>query len=165
MSLSDRRKILLGGAALVALAGCGFRPVYGSGGAGQALRGAVRLDDPVTRADFQLVQAVEDLLGRPENERFTLSYTVTQETVGAGRLQGFGDTRFQIFGTLAYSVTEVATGILRAQGSVSGNTAYSSTGTQLATQTAAEDAEARLMRMLAESLVTRLFVEPGLQGA
>ena len=50
-------------------------------------------------------------------------------------------------------------------GSVSGNTAYSSTGTQLATQTAAEDAEARLMRMLAESLVARLFVEPGLQGA
>lgn len=165
MSLSERRTLLTGMGALLALAGCGFRPVHGRGGTGQALRGAIRLDDPVTRADFQLVQAVEDLLGRPDAARFSLAYTIEQEQVGAGRLQGFGETRVQIFGTLTYSVTDIDTGTLRAQGSVRGNVAYSTTATQLATQTAAEDAELRLMRMLAESLVTRLYVEPGLQGA
>ena len=163
MWLSDRRAFVAGGLAL--LAGCGFRPVYGPGGAGGALRGAVRLADPASRAEFHLVAAVEELLGRPDAARLALAYTLTQEQVGAGLVQGFGDTRVQVFGTLAYTVTDIATGAQRAQGSVTGNVAYSTTGTQLATLTAAEDAERRLMRMLAESLVTRLYTEPGLQGA
>ena len=37
-----------------------------------------------------------------------------------------------------------------------------SRSTQLSTLTAAEDAELRLMRMLAEGLITRLYTEPGL---
>lgn len=165
MWLSDRRKLLAGAMALMALSACGFRPVHGHGGTGQALRGAVRMDDPVTRGDFMLVQAVEELLGRPDPARFALSYTVTQEREGAGRVQGFGDTRIQLFGTLTYTVTEIATGIERAAGTIRANSAYSTTATQLATLTAAEDAERRLMQMLADGLVTRLYTEPGLQGA
>ncbi|GAB4262904.1 MAG: LPS assembly lipoprotein LptE [Pararhodobacter sp.] len=165
MSLSDRRKVLSGLAALGLLAGCGFRPVYGNGGTGRALRGAIRADDPVTRADFHFVSSFEDLIGRPDAARFALAYTIEQEEIGGGDLQNFGDTRIQLFGRLRYTVTDLATGAVRAEGEVRGNTAYSTTGTQLATLTAAEDAELRLMRMLAESLVTRLYTEPGLAQA
>lgn len=156
--------MLAGGGAL-ALSGCGFRPVYGSGGPGRALRGAVRLADPVSRADYQFVAAFEESLGRPDAARFDLAYTIAQREVGGGVLQDFGATRVQIFGTVDFTVTEPGTGIERATGRIEANTVYSTTGTQLASLTAAEDAQLRLMRMLADGLVTRLYTEPGLAPA
>lgn len=162
MWLSDRRGVLTGLAAL-ALAGCGLRPVYGGGGAGRALRGAIRADDPVSRADFHFVAALEELLGRPESARFALAYTIATREVGGGALQNFGATRMQVFGTLDFTLTEGDATV--AEGEITGEVAYSTTGTQLATLTAAEDARLRLMRILAEGLVTRLYTEPGLQAA
>lgn len=165
MLCCDRRGFLAGLGALTLTASCDFRPVYGTQGNGRALRGAIRTDDPVSRADFQFVSAFEDLLGRPDAARYALAYTITQDDVGAGVLQGFGATRVQVFGTLAYTVTNLATGAQVAAGEVSNNTAYSATGTQFATRAAAEDAEVRLMRILAEAVVTRLYTEPGLTAA
>ncbi|MCB1407471.1 MAG: twin-arginine translocation signal domain-containing protein [Rhodobacteraceae bacterium] len=165
MLCSDRRGFLAGLGALGLMAGCGFSPVYGPDGAGRALRGAVRADDPASRADFQFVAAFEDLLGRPESPRFALAYTIALRNVSSGDIQDIGATRIQRFGTLEFTVTELATGATVATGEVSNNTTYSTTGTQLATMTAAEDAELRLMRILAEALVTRLYTEPGLAAA
>lgn len=162
MWFSDRRGVLAGLGALTLTSACGFRPVYGNGGTGQALRGAIRLDDPVSRADFQFLGAVEDLIGRPTEPRYALAYTIEQRRSGGGNVQDFGATRVQIFGTLDFVVTDILTGAERAAGQITGNTAYSTTGTQFASRTAAEDAELRLMRMLADRLVTRLYTEPGL---
>lgn len=160
MWLSDRRGFLTGLAAL-ALAGCGFRPVYGEGGTGRALRHAVRAADPVSRDDFHFVAALEEALGRPDAPRYDLAYTITTREAGAGTVRDFGATRFQVFGMLDFSLTDMA-GAIVAQGRIEGDSAYSSTGTQLATLTAAEDAHLRLMRVLADRLVTRLHATPGL---
>lgn len=162
MWLSDRRAILLGA---LALAGCGFRPVYGEGGSGRALRQAVRAADPVSPEDFHFVAALDEVLGRPDSPRYDLAYAIALREEGAGTVQGLGATRMQVFGTLDFTLTDIATGATVAQGQVSGDSAYSSTGTQLATLTAAEDARLRLMRMLAERLVTRLYAVPGLSAA
>lgn len=160
-----RRGILalaLGGV-LALGAGCGFSPVYGEHGAGRALRNAVRADDPVSRTDFQFVAAFEDLLGRPgAAPRWSLAYSIETRDAGGGVLQNFGATRVQVFGTLDFSLTDSASGAEVASGRIEANTVYSTTGTQLSTLTAAEDASLRLMRMLAEALVTRLYTEPGL---
>ncbi|MCB1410275.1 MAG: hypothetical protein H6899_07180 [Rhodobacter sp.] len=161
MWLSDRRGFLTALGAF-GLAGCGFRPVYGEGGTGRALRGAIRADDPVSRADFDFVAAFEDILGRPVQPRFAMAYTIATHEVGGGVVQNFGATRVQVFGTLDFAVTDLADGTTRASGRVEGNTVYSTTGTQLASHAAQEDAQLRLMRMLADSLVTRLYTEPGL---
>jgi LPS-assembly lipoprotein len=56
MWLSDRRAFLLGA---LALAGCGFTPAYAPGGAGAALRGQVRADDPTDSLGFAFVGALE----------------------------------------------------------------------------------------------------------
>lgn len=161
MWCSDRRGFLrLAGA--LSLAGCGFRPVYGHGGTGRALRNAVRADDPVSRADFQFLHALEDLLGRPTAPRFALAYSIETRDVGGGVVQNFGATRVQLFGTLHFALTDLGTGATLAEGQVEGNTVYSTTGTQLSTLTAAEDASLRLMRILADALVTRLYTEPGI---
>ncbi len=162
MWLSDRRGFLTGLGAL-ALSGCTFRPVYGTGGAGSALRGTIRAADPVTRNDFHFVAAFEELLGRPEAPRHDLAYAIATREVGGGTLRGFGATRIQVFGTVDFTVTDGPR--VLAQGQVEGETAYSTTGTQLAALTAAEDAHLRLMRLLAERLVTRLYTEPALNRA
>jgi hypothetical protein len=44
-------------------------------------------------------------------------------------------------------------------------TAFSTTATQLASQAAEDDAELRLMRMLADSVVQRLLADPALAAA
>lgn len=165
MLSSKRRGFLAGLGAAALVAGCGFRPVYGPQGQGRALRGAVRLEDPVSRSDFHFVTAFEDVLGRPTAPRYALAYQITTEERGGGAVQNFGDTRIQVFGTLGFSVTDIASGAEVATGEIRNNTTYSTTSTQLATLAAKEDAELRLMRILAESLATRLYTEPGLSPA
>ena len=162
MWCSDRRAFVLGLAAF-ALAGCRFEPVYGPGGSGTALMGSVRADDPVSRADFNFVAALEERLGRPVAPRYALAYRITQREVETGVVRGIGASRIQLRGQLDFTLTDQATGAQVAQGRVEADSAYSTTSTQLATLTAAEDAELRLMRMLADGLVTRLMSEPGLR--
>jgi LPS-assembly lipoprotein len=157
MSSFDRRAALFG---LMALAGCGFAPVYAPGGQGAALRGAIRAADPVTRADQQFLIAFEERLGRPNAAPLTLSYTIAQDRTGAGRIDGLGPSRMTVQGRLAYSLRRGETEVARGQ--VAASSSYSTTSTQLATLTAAEDAEARLMVLLADALVARLLIEPGL---
>jgi LPS-assembly lipoprotein len=163
MWCSDRRAIL-GGLAALALAGCGFEPVYGPGGAGRELMGTVRADDPVTRADYQFVAAFEERLGRPVAPRYALAYRIERRVVETGVIRGVGASRIQLLGALDFVLTDAATGAQLAQGRVEAETGYSTTSTQLATLAAAEDAELRLMRMLADALVTRLMTEPGLRA-
>jgi len=163
MSSSDRRAVLAGLGALALAGGCGFRPAYAPGGAGRSLQGQVRAADPVSRADFQFLTAFEDRLGRPAAPRFELAYRIAVDRTDAGRIQGQGATRVLLAGRLDYDLTE--SGRSLAQGRVSAETAFSTTATQLAAQTAAEDAELRLMRMLADGLIDRLLADPTLAGA
>ena len=157
MSLSDRRTLLLTFAALPLAAACGFSPAYAPGGAGQALRGQVRAADPVRSRDFDFVAAIEDRLGRPSAQRFDLIYSITTSERGAARIPGLGDSRITLFGTVTYQLTDSATGDVVTEGSLRNFTNYSTTDTQLATRRAQEDAEARLMRILADQVVARLI--------
>ena len=156
MLLSDRRTVLLG---LLALPACGFTPAYAPGGAGQALRGQVRAADPATSLDFDFVAALEQRLGRPAIPRFDLAYTIATTERSAAQVSGFGATRNSVFGTLDYSLTERATGDVVSEGSLRNFTNYSITDTQLAVRRAKEDAEARLMQILADQLATRLLAD------
>ena len=157
MSLSDRRQVLLALAALPLAAACGFTPAYAPGGAGAVLRGQVRADDPKTNLDFDFVAALEERLGRPQTARFALGYVVTVSERASGQVAGLGETRVALFGNLDYTLTETATGQVVAQDSLRNFTNYSTTSTQLATLRAREDAERRLMRILADQVATRLI--------
>ncbi len=63
MWLSDRRTFLAFLAA-GALGACGFTPVYGPGGTGEGLRGAITIAAPDDREGFELVKQLENRLGR-----------------------------------------------------------------------------------------------------
>ncbi len=149
-----RRGLLI---APLLLAACGFAPAYGPGGGATRLTGAVRVQDPVDKNGFDLVERLEERLGRPEATRYDLAYTITTESVGVGITSDNKTTRYNLKGVIDYSLTEQATGARVTGGRVQSFTAYSATGSTVAGLAAEEDAAYRLMRILADQIVARLI--------
>ena len=69
----------------------------------------------------------------------------------------WGATRIALLGRIDYALTDTASGETVASGNLRNVTNYSTTDNQLATQRAREDAEERLMRILADQVATRLL--------
>ena len=154
MSSCNRRVFLL---MPLALAACGFAPAYAPGGPATALLGTVRAQDPTDKNAFDLVERLEERLGRPENHRYDLAYTITTEAVGVGITTENEITRFNLKGVIDYTLSDRATGTRIAGGRVQSFTAYSATGSTVAGLAAEEDAATRLMRLLADQIVARLI--------
>lgn len=139
------------------LAACGFTPAYAPDGPATALLGAVRVQDPTDRNGFDLVQRLEERLGRPEADRYDLAFTITTEVVGVGITTENEISRFNLKGEVSYTLTDRATGTRVAGGRVQNFTAYSATGSTVAVLAAEEDAATRLMRIMADQIVARLI--------
>lgn len=154
MSSCNRRTVLL---APLALAACGFTPAYAPGGAATALLGTVRAQDPTTKNGFDLVERLEERLGRPDNHRYDLAYTISTQAVGVGLTTDNEITRFNLNGVIDYTLSDHASGTRIAGGRVQSFTAYSATGSTVAGLSAEEDAAYRLMRILADQIVARLI--------
>jgi LPS-assembly lipoprotein len=140
----------------LALAACGFTPAYAPGGGASGLMGAIRVQDPNDKNGFDLVERLEERLGRPEAIRYDLAFTITTEAVGVGITTENEISRFNLKGAVDYTLTERATGARIAGGRVQSFTAYSATGSTVAGLAAEEDAATRLMRILADQIVARL---------
>ncbi|MEL6802001.1 MAG: LPS assembly lipoprotein LptE [Pseudomonadota bacterium] len=155
MSLYSRRFVL---ALPVVVAGCGFTPVYGPGGAAEGLRGRVDVDPPRDTVGFELVRQLEDRFGLPDqvDYRLTADVFVSEEELGITPDQEI--TRFNVLGRVRFALFDLTSGDLVTDGEVSNFTSYSATGTPFATQTARQDARDRLMGVLADQIVARLLV-------
>lgn len=162
MWFSDRRSVLLGGVA--ALAGCGFTPAYAPGGAAANLQGRFLIDAPTDKRGFDLVERLEERMGRPTDAAFALGYTIKTDDVDIGVSPTNAITRFNLTGTVTYTVTNLQNDKVLASGQVRNFTAYSATGTTVATRTAEIDARRRLMRILADQIVAQLLATPGAWG-
>ena len=89
---SDRRIALLG---LVALAGCGFHPVYGPGSAAGILLGHVQITAPETVEGYRLLQALRDRLGDSIGTAYDLTVTLDISQVAAATTaEGQHDTLY-----------------------------------------------------------------------
>lgn len=150
----SRRAFLLAPALLAA---CGFTPAYGPGGSAGKLTETIWVQDPTDKNAFDLVERLEERLGRPETIRYDLAYTITTETVGVGITTDNKITRYNVKGVVDYTLTERATGVQVAGGRVQSFTAFSATGSTVAGLAAEEDASLRLMRILADQIVARLI--------
>jgi LPS-assembly lipoprotein len=150
----NRRTLLL---APLALAACGFTPALAPEGPASRLLGAVYVQDPTDKAGFDLVERLEERLGRPESPQYDLTYTITTETVGAGFTTDNQITRYNVKGVIDYTLTDRGTGTRVTGGRVQSFTAYAATGSTVAGLAAEEDAALRLMRLLADQIVGRLI--------
>jgi LPS-assembly lipoprotein len=156
MSWSRRALIL----SAVALAGCGYAPVYGPAGAAGALRGAVLAEAPVTDFGFDFVRRVEGRLGLPDAPAWALAWAVdTQEEALA--IDGTNAiTRLNLEGRLAWTLTPIGAEAPVRQGTERAFTAWSATGSTISTLESERDARARLAVILADAVVARLLADP-----
>ncbi|MBI1417011.1 MAG: hypothetical protein GC146_07305 [Limimaricola sp.] len=148
-----RRAALLG---LCALAGCGFRPVYGNGGTATVLRDAITLSAPETPDGYALRQRIEDRLGRATDVRYSLDVTIDVGTVAVAVSPEDTATRINLPGTATWVLKDAA-GTVLGQGKADTFAAYSTTASTVATLTAEDDAHSRLMVALADQIVTQLI--------
>jgi LPS-assembly lipoprotein len=149
----SRRALILGA---LALGGCGFRPVYGSGGAASTYRNAVGIETPDTVEGYALRARLEDRLGRSDSPAYRLNVTVTVGTEAVAIAADETATRVNLPGVASFSFTDGADQVL-AEGEVSSFTSYSTSSTTVATRAAEADARERLMTILADMIVTRLM--------
>jgi len=158
MSCSDplrRRAVLLLG--LGALSACSLAPVYGPAGAGPLLQNRIRPDDPATEAAHAFVARLEERLGRAPAPAYRLAYTLSTRSETAAATPVRSASRIRLMGTATLTVRDAASGAELHADKVEAFTAYSTTDTPLATRAAAEDAERRLMAMLADQAAMRLL--------
>lgn len=143
---------------IVALAACGFSPVYGTNGSATVLLDNILIEEPKTRNGFLLTKQLETRLGRASEPRFDLGVQITTSEQGLN-INSEGDTeRFNLLGTAEYTLRDKQTGQIVGSGKVNSFTGYSATGTTVATQAAEQDAQKRLMVILADLIIENLVV-------
>lgn len=150
----NRRLVLL---APLALAACGFAPVYGPGGNGQTLQNRVLIDPPKSQDSYLLVRELEERLGRSDAPTFALflGLGISEARLAIDRE---GDTgRFNRIGRVSYSLRNLDTGQVVTSGEVENFVGYSATGTTVETLAGEQDAQERLMIVIADQIVTRLY--------
>ena len=140
----------------MALAGCGFVPVYGPGGGMSALHGATEILVPTNEAGFRLRDQLLRRLGPNDAALYKLVTTISIEKVSVAIAESNAATRINLLGKSDYAL-RAADGTTITSGTVSGFTGYSTTGNTVATEAAAADAEERLAVLLADQIMARLM--------
>jgi LPS-assembly lipoprotein len=148
----NRRAVLL----LFPLAACGFTPAYGPNGAARGLLGTVDIAAPSTRFGFDLVKQLELRLGRPNAPKYDLTYKIDTSRVSLGVTPDGDITRYNLLGSVDWTLTEKSDGKVLAAGRVENFTAWSATGSTAAGLTAETDAGSRLMRIFADQIITNI---------
>ncbi|WP_298853634.1 LPS assembly lipoprotein LptE [uncultured Ruegeria sp.] len=161
MSLFNRRTLLL---MPLALAACGFEPVYAPGGSGSALYGRVGVSDPNTVDSFLLVQNLEQQLGRSAGSvnDYKLDVQVSTATRAAAITTTNETNRYTIDGRAQYALRSNETGQIVASGTVTDFVSYSAAGSTVSTLADERDAKERLMMILSNHIVNRLYATPDL---
>ncbi|TDL78395.1 hypothetical protein E2L08_10660 [Palleronia sediminis] len=159
------RGAILSAAAM--LAACGFTPVYGPGGAASGLSGQILADAPEDAAGYAYVRQVEDRLGLPTTPLYRLAAEIVLDEDGFGITPARDTTRFQITGTVVYSLSDIASGAPLTSGTLSSFTSYSApvvrpgagsvAGNSVTVRAARQDAVERLMTILANQTAARLL--------
>ena len=113
------------------------------------------------RADltgFVLRDRLADRLGDNPAGSYALAVTLTQSQTAAAIDSDGVTTRVTLVGQADWTLTDRATGATLGTGAVDNFTAYSATGTTVATEAAASDASDRLAVILADAITADLIL-------
>ncbi|MDN5787440.1 LPS assembly lipoprotein LptE [Pseudorhodobacter sp.] len=159
MWLSKRQ--FVGLSLLIALPGCGFTPAYAPGGGGRALQNTILAAAPRDKPAFDLVERIEERLGPSDSPRYALNYQISLNPIGVAISTSNAITRYNLTGSVKWELADSATGARLTGGTAENFTSYSATGSTVAGLAAEEDASLRLMRILADQIVTQLLATSG----
>ena len=154
MLLFSRRKFLVGS---FFLTGCGYTPVHGTDSKVKKLYNSVFVQAPKDRVEFELVKNLEKQFGKATSRQYAFNYTlrIKEEKAVVSASQTL--ERYSLVGSLKYSLIK-KDGEVVLTNTAKSFTAYSATGTALATERAKRDAQDRLMVILAEQVLNRIFI-------
>jgi len=107
--------------------------------------------------DFDFVSAIEARFGRSKDPRYSLSYTITTESVGVGYATDNSITRYNLEGWVDWSLTDMNTEARIAGGTEQNFTSSSATSATVAGLSAEEDAAERLMVILADQVTLQIL--------
>ena len=139
---------------LMALASCGFEPVYGENSAAEGTLTQASLRDPTTQPEFIFVKAFEQRVPRPQNPQYGINYQINISYQGLDVIEA---SRVQVVGRIAAEFVNLETEAVEFVSTVDAFTSYTSGGSFPETQR--RDAETRLIKILADRLITRLMVQ------
>ncbi|MDV4144828.1 LPS assembly lipoprotein LptE [Shimia sp. FJ5] len=159
MSSFNRRTVLLSltAASGLTLAGCGFEPVYGSGGSASRFLNQITVDAPTDNRSYLLTRELEDRLGRNLNGGYGLSISLSTFEDSAGRTITGATSRYNMIGEATFALRDLATGEVLTSGKTKNYVGYSATGSTVATVASREDATERLMVILTDQIVANLL--------
>lgn len=149
----SRRAMLL---APLALAACGFTPIYGRGSAAEALNGKILLGAVDDRLSFEFYEQLENRLGRAEAPVFQLDITLNVDSEGLAITQDNAITRYNLTGTASFTLTRIEDDEVVLRDNLRAVTAYSATASAYATFISERDAKRRLAVSLADQIATRI---------
>ncbi|MDP3415002.1 LPS assembly lipoprotein LptE [Falsiroseomonas sp.] len=166
-SESLSRRGLFGGLGLLALGGCGFRPLYGSSGTADVRAELSQIRVAIIQERFgqllrrALTQRMGQSIGGPSQALYELQVAAAQQAEGVGIQRDGTPTRVRYIGTANWLLARIgppretlATGTERAI------EAYNIPPNQFfAADSSREAAEHRLAETLAELVVTRIVVD------
>ena len=137
----------------LALTACGFTPVYGTDGSANVLLNSVLVQEPKTRDHYLLTRQLEKRLGRAADPRFDLGVSVSTSLKALG-INSIGNiNRYNLLGTAQYTLRDTQTGQIVGSGEVNSFTSSSAAGSTISSQATREDAQERLMIILADKLI------------
>lgn len=155
------KRLFLSFLAIGAISGCGFQPAYAPGGGGEKLQNTVEAAEPLNKPAFDLVERLEERLGPPNLARYKLDYTITLNPVGVAISPENAITRYHLNGSIDWVMSDIASGAALTRGKVTNFTSYSATGSTVAGLAAEEDASLRLMRIMADQIISQLLATSG----
>lgn len=137
------------------LASCGFTPVYSPESQTGLKLSDIRIADPGGHNDYIFVQKIEERLGHNPNAGTVLNYNISVVDNGLGL---YGATRSNITGDVSYQlVSRNSKDEVIATGFVKSFVGYSPPFTLY--ESVQRDARERLMKILADKVVTDLMVK------
>ena len=133
--------------------GCGFRPLYGSGGDGGGVVGQVRVVAPPGRDGYYYQRVLNRRLGDAgETPRYTLSTTLRFDRRETAITVEEDVTRYDVLGSAAYRLTPVGTAEPALEGVAEAVSAYTTLAEPYATAVAERDARRRVSEELAQKV-------------
>ncbi|MBV9330571.1 MAG: hypothetical protein JOZ55_03360 [Alphaproteobacteria bacterium] len=161
-------------AVAIAIAGCGFHPLYGTAAIGSGLNRTFAsvyvepiADYNVADTGYELRNALIDLLDSNQNARYRLKVSLTETTEGLALLTNASITRYNDTLTVRYSLVDSSTGKVATSGIETGLAAYNVVSSPYATLIAQQDADKRVAQDMAERIRISLgvFFEQNVPGA
>ena len=150
---------LLALALMLLLAGCGLKPLYGGGGAGnvaQSLR-SISVAPIKGRAGWLVRTALEDRLGAQTGQpRYRLEVELDDDITGFGIRSDDAVTRERRTLRARYRLVDAAKGTVLVDATAGSDAGIDAVGSESATVAAEQTALERLSKELADQIVTRV---------